>query len=339
MSTIYFRPDTQKWYINYKINGRRFRKCVGKNKKLAEIALKDIEVKIVKNDIGLISQIDSDINTFFKEYLAYAKVNTRPRTYESYQSIIKLFEMYIKSKNTTKLSQLTPILLEQYKIERKKSVKTTTVNNNIIALHAILNYAVKWGYLNKNPFQGVRQLEVIDSKPPRFLSKEECQLFLKRCPAEYYPIFYTFLQTGMRKGELCSLEWSDVDFKQSKIHIRKKANFLPKSKDREIPISRGLMEVLCKLKRNSDLVFNDRGKKFPKNKLRRVLIRTAKTCNIEGLTRLHSLRHTFASQLVMAGVDLATVQRLLGHVDIKTTMIYAHLSEGHLRDAVEILRY
>jgi site-specific recombinase XerD len=64
----------------------------------------------------------------------------------------------------------------------------------------------------------------------------------------------------------------------------------------------------------------------------------AEKAGLEGVG-VHTLRHTFASHLVMAGVDLATVQKLLGHSSITTTMIYAHLAPDHLRAAVEKLSF
>ena len=76
-----------------------------------------------------------------------------------------------------------------------------------------------------------------------------------------------------------------------------------------------------------------------RTKLREKLIKVAKQAEIQDLTRLHTLRHTFASHLVMQGVDLPTVMKLMGHADIQTTMIYAHLAPDHLADAVNKLTF
>ena len=65
----------------------------------------------------------------------------------------------------------------------------------------------------------------------------------------------------------------------------------------------------------------------------------ANKAEIKDLTRIHTLRHTFASHLVMNGVDLPTVKNLMGHSDIQTTMIYAHLAPDHLADAVDKLKF
>ena len=76
-----------------------------------------------------------------------------------------------------------------------------------------------------------------------------------------------------------------------------------------------------------------------KTKLRTKLIKIAKQAEIQDLTRLHTLRHTFASHLVMQGVDLPTVMKLMSHADIQTTMIYAHLASDHLAEAVNKLTF
>jgi site-specific recombinase XerD len=76
-----------------------------------------------------------------------------------------------------------------------------------------------------------------------------------------------------------------------------------------------------------------------KKRLRRELMRASKQAGFPDVTKLHTMRHTFASQLVMSGVDLATVRALLGHADIETTMIYAHLAPEHLKNAVEKLAF
>ena len=76
-----------------------------------------------------------------------------------------------------------------------------------------------------------------------------------------------------------------------------------------------------------------------KNKLRRKMVKIVKLSSIKGLTRLHSLRHIFASHLIMKNVDLPTIQSLLGHTDIQTTMIYAHITDRHLKESVNKLLY
>jgi site-specific recombinase XerD len=227
----------------------------------------------------------------------------------------------------------------------RKGARAHTINFEIGTLRAVFNMAIKWDYLKENPTKGVVRLKVNDSKQPRFLTKEECQKLLDNSSEELRNIFYVFLNTGMRKAELENLEWADVDFRRGKIKIRRKDFWKPKTGEREIPVNQGTRELLKKLKGENDkdlqsnFVFpaTDGGK--IKEKLRRQLIRIAEKAKVKDLTKIHSLRHTYASHLVMKGVDLPTVQKLMGHSDIQTTMIYSHLAPDHLADAVEKLEF
>jgi len=149
----------------------------------------------------------------------------------------------------------------------------------------------------------------------------------------------------MRKAELEYLEWVDIDFSRRKIKIRRKEDWQPKTGEREIPIGDALLALLRELKRKnaksikSNYVFCAPDGGRLRTKLREKLIQIATKAGIEDLTRVHTLRHTFASHLVMSGVDLPTVMKLMGHSDIQTTMIYAHLAPDHLADAVNKLSF
>ena len=147
----------------------------------------------------------------------------------------------------------------------------------------------------------------------------------------------------MRRGEVINLEWKDIDFERRVIKIQIKENWQPKTGERDIPINARLFKLLGQLhkkRRKGSLVFyNSIGNKIHRNKLRTKLIQIAKKADISELTKLHTLRHTFASHLVMKGVDLASVQKLMGHADIKTTMIYSHLAPEHLKGAVDKLTF
>lgn len=343
MATL--RTKGQRYFVDYRVNGRRVRKAIGKSKRIAELALKDIEVKIERQEIGFIER-DGELNKLFEEFKSYGFTHHSPSSQKRYKSILDNFKLFLaKYPYIKKASQLDSKFFEDYQSFRKsKGRANKTVNNELICLRAMFNLGVKWGYLRSNPTQGVTPLKEEVNKKPRFLSKEECKIILDKSDSFFYPIIFTFLHTGMRKSELENLTWSDIDFERRKIKIRYKDDWSPKSSEREIPISNGLCELLKKVKESShnsrcQYVFHRKGQKIEPNYLRKKYLPLTEKCGFPDVTKIHSLRHTFASHLVMSGVDLPTIKKLLGHADIDTTMIYAHLADEHVDKAVDKLNF
>jgi site-specific recombinase XerD len=365
MARIYKRNSI--WYLDIRVHGRRLRRRVGASKKIAELALKDAEVKVAKDEFGF-TKLDIGLAKLIEQFLEYNRTNHRTSTMRRYQAVTDHLRRYIAEKrpDVIMLSQLSTETIEGYKTYRKESwvnpngkpvesdddvtestrlgARARTVNLELDGIKTMLNLAICWGYLRDNPMKFVKPLKANDKKPIRFLTKDECDKLLAASPAELYSVFYTFLNTGMRKAELENLQWGDVNLTRRKIAIRGKANWQPKTGEREIPIGDGQLKVLTDLKRrrksvnDSDYVF-DALSSHSHNWIRSELIRIGQEAGIPDLTKVHTLRHTFASHLVMQGVDLPTVGKLMGHSDIETTMIYAHLAPDHLSDAVNKLPF
>ncbi len=339
MATL--RQKKNKYFVDYRLNGKRIRKFVGPSKKIADLYLKDIEVKIAKGEFGFETK-DKDLRKLFEDYLSYSKTNHSPNTYKRYRAIIDNFTRFLEDYPfITKISHIGPKTFEDYKRFRiDEEMENKTINIELQTLRAMFNMAKVWGYTKENPTDGVKKMKITNCITPRFLSDEECKKLLDNCNEWEYPIFYAFLNTGMRKSELMNLEWADIDLDRRKIKIQTKDSWSPKTDEREIPINEGLYDVLKQLKKKGSFVFHDdKGHKFENNRLRKRLMSITKRCGFHDVTKLHTLRHTFASHLVMKGVDLPTVSKLMGHADIETTMIYAHLSDKHIDKAVEKLAF
>ncbi len=366
MGRIYKRGRT--WYLDIYASGRRIRKRVGSSKKIAALALHDAEAKAARDEFGF-AKNDIGIERFLDRFLEHSAANHQPKTTTRYKAVIDHFRVFLKDKYPALgfVSQMTPEVIDRYKVARKKAwvnpngdevtsdedvkgytrkgARAHTINFEVGVLRTIFNLAIKWGYLKENPTSEAKKLKVNDAKPVRFLAVEECHRLLEASPDDLRSIFFTFLNSGMRKAELENLEWDDIDFKRRKIKIQRKAFWQPKTGEREIPISQSLYDLLLSQKEQndsglqSDFVFphHDGGK--IRTKLREKLILIAKQAGIPDLTKIHTLRHTFASHLVMSGVDLPTVKKLMGHSDIQTTMIYAHLAQDHLAEAVDRLAF
>lgn len=363
MGNIYKRGEN--WYIDLRVDGRRIRKRIGTSKETAKLVLKDFEVKAARQEFGFLKE-DVPLQRFLDEFLKYCQVNHRPTTFKRYRAVIDHFRSFLENHpSIVLLSQVTRATIDQFKIHRRETwvnpngypvkseidvsqqtrrgAKAKTINFEVACIGTAFNLAVKWNYLKENPTKGVTKFKVDKSKQPRFLSQDEIERLLSACPMRLYPILVTFLNTGMRKAELENLQWTDVDLTRRQISIRAKADWLPKTGERVIPVNDRLLTVLkahkssCKPEDKNSYVFGEQDGTIIKTKLREQFIRVAKVAGIQDLTKLHTLRHTFASHLVMKGVDLPTVQKLMGHSDIETTMIYSHLAESHLVDAVNKL--
>ena len=237
--------------------------------------------------------------------------------------------------------------IERYVAKRKgDGVKPTTINRELALLKHILRKAVDWDYLEINPASGVKHQRV---EVPEFsiLTEEEMDRFIDKASPHLRTIFILALNTGMRRGEIFRLEWRDVDFDQGIITVRKPKNY----ETRYIPMNASVRDALATQprrivvdseatgrveRRACPYVFsNDDG-----SPLKAIDTGFQASLNRAGITkhfRFHDMRHTFASHLVMKGVDMRTVAKLMGHKDIKQTMRYAHLAPDHLQAAVEVL--
>ena len=138
----------------------------------------------------------------------------------------------------------------------------------------------------------------------------------------------------MRKGEILNLRWNDINFAENYIRVRDSKNY----ESRDIPISDHLKRALLNLKEidgEKDYLFCYHDKK-PIEYIYKSFGTALKRAVINKCT-FHSLRHTFATRAVMAGVDIVTLKELLGHKTIQMTMRYSHPSPEHKKKAVDLV--
>ena len=167
----------------------------------------------------------------------------------------------------------------------------------------------------------------------RFLEREEIRTLINNCDARLRSIVTLAINTGMRRGEILSLKWQDVDFKRNVITLLDTKN----GKSRRLPMNAVVVSVLEKIERRPGSVhvfcYEDGQRVYDVRKSFAASLRKSGIINF----RFHDLRHTFASQLVMARVDLNTVRELMGHKDITMTLRYSHLAPSHKQRAVDML--
>jgi len=340
MARIYERTGKKGtyWYLDYNLEGQRVRKRVGQSKKLAELALADVQVKLERKELGFAAK-DRPLSDFIDEYLVYSKANKAPETCQRDAITLGYLKDFIRG---DRLSSITAHQLEGYKAWRKEAGKEpSTINRELNTIKALLNKAVAWGALSQNPAKGVSKFKEPRGQV-RFLSTKEIQALLKTVEGgNRYAMTETLLNTGIRRGELVWLDWPDLDFNRKIVAIQAKEGWQPKDYEvRHIPMTPHLFKVLSGLPRKDrgPVFVNGDGQRFNPDVLTHDFEDIMAQAKISD-AGIHTLRHTFASHLVMKGVDLYTVQKLLGHASIKTTEIYAHLAPDYLRSAMNRLRY
>ena len=224
--------------------------------------------------------------------------------------------------------------VESFKLALAAEFSEPTANGYLKLLKVAYNRARRHEWVTRNPAAAVG-LYTEHNARSRCLSAEEETRLLAALPAWLRPLVIVALHTGMRKGELLGLRWSDVDWTTSTVR-------LPLDKagsGRNVAINTVAREALLSIKRDRTIlaawVFpSPEGKRFVN--LERYWRPALAVAQIRDF-RFHDLRHTFASRLTMAGVDLYTVQRAGGWKSQVMVQRYAHLSPDHMRAAVERL--
>lgn len=219
-------------------------------------------------------------------------------------------------------------------------VSAVTVNRYLQTFKAMMTKACDWNMITGRKLRELRKIELVDerhNKRTDFLSHAEAERLIQAADAVIRPLVTTALQTGMRKGEILGLKWKQIDMTHGLIH-------LPETKSgdtRSIRINERLDATLRGMVRGIDdnsYVFTNPETKTRWSDLKSLFNRAVVKAKLsERKIVFHSLRHTTASWLVMAGVPLLTVAQILGHSDIKMVMRYSHLSPGHLDTAMSML--
>jgi len=331
------------YYIDFYSKGKRIRERIGTSKKLAETTLRKRKVEIAEGRyLNKKKEIKVRFKDFAVEYRKWAEVNNK-----SFEKSKKwVIERLVKVFGEKLLSEITSWNVEKYKAARKqeihernlerasnkKPLSLATVNRELACLQHMFSKAVEWGKAEKNPVSKVNFFKESKGRL-RFLLPEEINHLIDCCPSFLKPIVIVAVCTGLRKGEIVNIKWEDIDFRNRIIYIGNTKN----GEKREIPINDYLTETLKSIKRNdvSPYVFCNKGGN-PCYRFGKSFATVLHKAGIKDF-RFHDLRHTFASNLVMEGVDLATVRELLGHKSIEMTLKYSHLSPDHKSKAVKIM--
>jgi integrase len=364
------------YYARYRLpDGRQVRMKLGSGSVLTPAQARDLAKEALADAVKGVDPAEKrrlahahTLKTFLEqEYEPWLAANRKAGAYMA-QRIRVGCESFLGKR----LVEISPWLVEKWRVKFAKNHGAVNANRVLAYLKACLGRAVEWGHLKENLLHKVKKFKEDPHPRVRFLSSDEEQGLMRALDdrednmrrerdshnawcrernreawpdlragayADHLkPMVLVSLNTGLRRGELFSLEWRDIDLDKKILTIRG-----AKAKSgvtRHVPLNTAVLETLQTWRRQTlvnGLAFPSKdGKRF--DNCNSAWEKVLEQANISDF-HWHDMRHTFASKLVMAGVDLNTVRELLGHSDIKMTLRYSHLAPEHKARAVEKITF
>jgi integrase/recombinase XerD len=327
-------PTHGRYLIEWRQDGRRLREAAGTTPAEALEAQKRKRLEIEATSSGLSVRDPEEeavsalpLTTAIDKFLQDIRTFRKPLTYGKYEHILNLFAEHVVPKSDAR--DVTAEDVKKFLAWRKgKGLDPgTTLYTDRVILH---NFFGKLGI--NNPVRDVPRLPKFRKRPVAY-SDTELQQFFSKCNDWERAFFSLALSTGLRRGELQTLHWADLDLAHRRVHVRAKAQygFLPKDwEERTVPFSKEVADILRRHPKlpNCPLVFPS-----PKSHLNyRFLHDRCKEIATKAELdpaewHLHRFRDTAATRWLRAGVDVRTVQVWLGHESLATTQKYLEPSK------------
>jgi integrase len=338
-------PDRDGWRVQWTDRGRRLSK---KFQSKAEARKFEIEL-----ELGIAAKPEKDNPTFAvfaKRWLTdYSRVEKRASSHDEDTRVVRrhlvpAFEgRRVGTLRKTDLVELKSQLLTTTAKGRKTLLTPKSVNNILMVAKKILGYAVELDLLPENPWRGVKPCKTKAATFDFWLPEERDEFYAKAKldRPDIADLALLACHTGLRRGELAALTWGSVDFRRAKLKVSASYSLRVKAlgqtkggETAEVPLNSVALKLL---KRRAEA--KEGTTVFP-TALFKNLRRDFRTlCRRVGVReiRWHDTRHSCASHLAMAGVDLLVIQQLLRHKSYQMTLRYAHLHPSHLAGATEVL--
>nr|WP_325185060.1 site-specific integrase [uncultured Oscillibacter sp.] len=286
----------------------------------------------------------------------YAKLQVRASSYKTYQGFIgnhikpTLGDMLLEKLTSMDLQRLYKYLLESGRVEctesrnRPRGLSVKTVRNINQMISSALNCAVEQRLILDNPTKGC-VLPKLERKEMKILPPESLGTFFQEARRSgVFELYYIDLATGLRRGELLGLKWSDIDLDKGIIHVRRQvlrqngevveAPLKTKNSYRNIAIGADTIDVLKGMEQKDEYVFpSPYGGPMSPDSVLHMLHRVLKRAGLERI-RFHDLRHTFSVLALQNGVDVKTLSAMLGHYSAGFTLdTYAHVTTSMQKQA------
>ena len=357
----------------YDQNGKRYRKTLkaGMTKEQARKELYEIELKIQRRTF-LHEKKTPLFSEVAQKWLEYKKTRCRETTWEMYKGHLK---NHFSDLNDKRINLITTGTIEQFITARQSgTMALATLRKLMVTLNQIMKYAVRHKMIDFNPVRDAERPKstgkIEQSSEIEILTPEQIRALLEAEPDQKYKlIFLTAILTGMRQGEILGLKWSDIDFTNKQINVKRTYNhdrfFEPKTKQsiRKVDMSPLLVKELAQWKLQGAITQQDQSTEAkleatpeanPEenefkdlifksaagtpiscyNMVRRHYVPALKKAEVPYI-KFHALRHTYASLLIDQKENIKYIQNQLGHSTPNITLaVYAHLMRGENQEAV-----
>jgi integrase len=275
------------------------------------------------------------------ESLKHKRLRIRPR---SYDTDCRRLDAILLRIGAIPAAEMTPQILANLFLDlgrngadpghpKPEGLSGSTLNRYRSLVSSIFTWAIQIGRLDVNPMGAVKRYRENPSRVRYLLDDEEKRLrdvIRRDCPAREAE-FDLALYTGMRKGEQLTMKWADVDLANGTARVHGKSGVRP------VHLNESAKRALAQLERQAEAhgtFVSPDTRSVDQREWPRWFRKCLTKAGIDNF-HFHDLRHTFASRLAMAGTDLLSIARLLGHSKVTQTEKYSHLSPSHVREAVE----
>lgn len=340
--------------IGFDSAGKQIKKSFGSYKK--SVVLEKMNKIKYEAKNNLLSNSNITFGDLFKQWIFnHKKVEVSDNTFCEYETAYRLRILPYNISNK-RVNRITLNDLQMYFNELQEKFSTNTIKKAYVQIHSCLKFAIIQGIITKNPCLGVTLQKKDKQENYNVFSKQEQELILNTLNKKDIVdclIYFTFF-TGLRLGEVLALKWTDVkgkilsverqynrtvtikDIGVSKLTYEFK-DLKTKNSKREIPLPDKALELLDSLPKTCDLIFNDEGKPIERKRPQRRMTALCKKLNLEHRS-FHSIRHSYATRLFEMDISIKTVQSLMGHSDMDTTMnIYTHVMRDKKMEIIDKL--
>jgi integrase len=361
------------YYSDFYAGGRRVRKYLSTDLDAAKEILNELRARADRADFGLLDN-DYPLADIREQYLRHCKQTRKPSTVARSEVALNNILPRISASRACQVSHDLAVRYREERLAEGKSPRTINIEVNVLS--AMLHWATQPGHqlIGNNPLDGLEPLPHDSPKEGRALSEEEVRRLLDISPPHWRDIWYAFLVTGLRRSELTSLTFNDIDWQGRELIVR--GEVAKNHRERRIPIDDGLWDILKRQEAGRKDRKPGKGKtarvteqireRFTRDHVFVTVTNTpldqrsnlyvtfirwckkagipTKTVNAAGRVvehvDIHSFRRTFATNLIVGGADPESVRQLLGHSTLEMTMkIYTKIRNQTKRQALGRLSY